>query len=145
MNHTQKYRLSQWEGTDRILMEDFNSDNLKLETALAAQAAASTKLGNCQIWTTTYTGDGQYGDAHPTRISFPAQPVFVAIMTNSDPFMLLHSSSISATYFNSNEIRGANVSWNPSKTSVSLVSNAPTFQMNHEGKKYFVIALLAKS
>lgn len=145
MNHTQKYRLSQWESADRILMEDFNSDNLKLETALAAQAAALTKLGNCQIWTTTYTGDGQYGDAHPTRISFPARPLFVAILTIRDPFMLLHPDSISATFFNSNEIRSANISWNPSKTSVSLVSSAPTFQMNHGGEKYFVVALLAKS
>ena len=37
-NRTDNYALSQWERSDRIQMEDFNSDNLKLETALAAQA-----------------------------------------------------------------------------------------------------------
>jgi hypothetical protein len=29
-NHTENYQLSQWERSDRILMEDFNADNAKL-------------------------------------------------------------------------------------------------------------------
>ena len=33
-NHTENYQLSQWERSDRILMEDFNSDNLNIERAL---------------------------------------------------------------------------------------------------------------
>ena len=36
MEKTPKYDLSQWEKTDRILMEDFNADNANLEAALAA-------------------------------------------------------------------------------------------------------------
>ena len=40
MNQTTNYKLSQWEATDRIQMEDFNSDNAKLDTALAAETAA---------------------------------------------------------------------------------------------------------
>lgn len=35
MNKTEKYQLNQWEKTDRIMMEDFNADNAKLEAALA--------------------------------------------------------------------------------------------------------------
>lgn len=35
MNKTEKYQLNQWEKTDRIMMEDFNEDNAKLEAALA--------------------------------------------------------------------------------------------------------------
>lgn len=38
MKQTANYKLSQWEGTDRILMEDFNGDNAKIEAALKAQA-----------------------------------------------------------------------------------------------------------
>ena len=34
MNHTPLFDLSQWEKSDRIQMEDFNSDNLKIENAL---------------------------------------------------------------------------------------------------------------
>lgn len=41
MQHTTNYALSQWEPTDRILMQDFNSDNAKLEAALSALAGAT--------------------------------------------------------------------------------------------------------
>ena len=41
MQHTTNYALSQWEPTDRILMQDFNNDNAKLETALSALAGAT--------------------------------------------------------------------------------------------------------
>lgn len=40
MQHTATHQLSQWEKSDRILMEDFNGDNAKLEAALNALAAA---------------------------------------------------------------------------------------------------------
>lgn len=36
MTQTQKYHLPQWEKSDRIVMEDFNSMTAKLETALTA-------------------------------------------------------------------------------------------------------------
>ena len=35
MNQTARYKLNQWDPTDRILREDFNADNAKLEAALA--------------------------------------------------------------------------------------------------------------
>lgn len=35
MNHTEHYQLSQWEKSDRILMDDFNADNAKIDAALA--------------------------------------------------------------------------------------------------------------
>ena len=37
---TPNYRLSRWAGTDRILMEEFNSDNEKIDTALKGNADA---------------------------------------------------------------------------------------------------------
>lgn len=36
MNTTDNYQLSQWDGADRILREDFNADNRKTEEALAS-------------------------------------------------------------------------------------------------------------
>lgn len=36
MQHTTSHELSQWAETDRILREDFNSDNAKIEAALEA-------------------------------------------------------------------------------------------------------------
>lgn len=41
MRKTEHYQLNQWEKTDRILMEDFNGDNAKLDAALAALRALS--------------------------------------------------------------------------------------------------------
>lgn len=38
MNKTANFQLTQWEKTDRILMEEFNSDNEKIDTALKANA-----------------------------------------------------------------------------------------------------------
>ena len=48
MKQTPNYQLSQWEKMDRLLMEDFNRDNAKLDAALAevsASAAASSSIG----------------------------------------------------------------------------------------------------
>ena len=36
MQHTQNYQLSRWEKDDRIMMEDFNADNEKIDAALKA-------------------------------------------------------------------------------------------------------------
>ena len=37
MKQTENYQLNQWEKTDRILMEDFNEDNRKIDEALAEE------------------------------------------------------------------------------------------------------------
>ena len=54
-NQTEHYGLSQWELTDDVRMEDFNSDNAKIDAALA------DKYGpNVPGWITgSYTGDGE--------------------------------------------------------------------------------------
>ncbi|MGM9573690.1 MAG: hypothetical protein ACI3VJ_04610 [Hominicoprocola sp.] len=40
MQHTQNYQLSLWAKDDRIMMEDFNADNEKIDAALKANADA---------------------------------------------------------------------------------------------------------
>ena len=68
---TPNYQLTRWAGTDRILMEEFNSDNEKIDTALksnadkaAAAVAAATvlegKLGLQHIQTLTSTETARY-------------------------------------------------------------------------------------
>ena len=39
--HTEHYQLSQWERSDKVLMDDFNADNAKLDAALASKAEAA--------------------------------------------------------------------------------------------------------
>ena len=43
MDYTQNYQLNQWEATDRVLREDFNSDNAKIDAAIAAAAARPSR------------------------------------------------------------------------------------------------------
>ena len=82
---TPNYRLSRWAGTDRILVEEFNDNWDKIDTALkgnadgvASAAAALENCGNCDIGLFTYTGNGKYGSANPTTITFPKMPtVFI--------------------------------------------------------------------
>ena len=72
MNKTANFQLTQWEKTDRIMMEDFNRDNAAIDTALksnadkaAALQTALASCGNCQIGLSTYTGTGRRGEEQP--------------------------------------------------------------------------------
>ena len=40
MNKTANYQLNQWAKSDRVLMDDFNADNAKIDAALKANASA---------------------------------------------------------------------------------------------------------
>ena len=64
MNKTANFQLTQWEKTDRIMMEDFNRDNAAIDAALKSNADKAAALqtalagaGNCSIETKSYTGD----------------------------------------------------------------------------------------
>ena len=41
-NHTANYQLNQWAKADRVMMDDFNADNTKIDAALKANADAIT-------------------------------------------------------------------------------------------------------
>ena len=51
MRETSNYKLSQWDKTDRIQMEDFNADNSKVDAALAAEKAAREAADAAQLST----------------------------------------------------------------------------------------------
>ena len=84
--HTTQYQLNQWQAGDPVLREDFNSDNLKLENALAALATAlATKAGNDQLSAAEQTipkvSAGSYvGDGTASKsISLPFTPKAVYV------------------------------------------------------------------
>lgn len=59
MEHTENYQLSIWEKDDRILMEDFNSDNARVDAALAAlaeQVAGKAEASGLTSLANTVTG-----------------------------------------------------------------------------------------
>ena len=51
MNKTANFQLTQWEKTDRILMEEFNSDNEKIDTALKSSADKAAALQTARSYT----------------------------------------------------------------------------------------------
>ena len=75
MNHTTNYQLNQWAKSDRVLMEDFNSDNQKIDAALGT--IPKLAVG-------TYTGTGKYGTTNKSKLTFPFKPSLVLIFHPAD-------------------------------------------------------------
>ena len=91
MNKTANFQLTQWEKTDRIMMEDFNRDNAAIDAALksnadgvAALQTALASCGNCKIVYGTYTGNGKSGSANPNKLTFDGKPVLVIVQAQSN-------------------------------------------------------------
>ena len=73
-NKTENYELNQWVKTDPVLMDDFNSDNQKIDKAIKAVADSIPK-----IETGSYVGSGSYGSASKNTLTFGFVPRLVCI------------------------------------------------------------------
>ena len=143
-NHTPNYQLSQWERDDRILMEDFNADNAKIDGALAEHAAAmeilSATKGNCQIHVGTYTGTGKFGEEHPTSYTFPVMPALFIIFRPGGSYpMIARGDARAATVINGSS--DMKLTW--TGTTVSWYGNSSNGQYNNNESIYFVVAFYA--
>ena len=171
MNHTTNYQLSQWEKSDKVQMEDFNADNVKIDAAIkaveqkadglvtgkadaaalstlsqtvSAHGAAITKFGDCQIYTRTYTGNGTYGAGHARTLTFSYPPKLVAVTGPNGVFMIMVYGSPAALFPNSSPPPcRAYVSWYGN--SVSWYGEYIEGHMNLNGETYYVTALCSKS
>lgn len=152
MKQTENYQLNQWEQSDRILMEDFNNDNAKLDAALAGQGSQLTALaaslaakGNCKIAITSYTGAGGSRNSTPTQpttVQFQKKPAFF-IIKGDTALLFATGESTSATCISPNmnwetAFLGPSLTWNGSLVSIS--SSYVNYQMDETGKLYEVIA-----
>ena len=100
IEQTANYQLSQWDAEDRILREDFNADNAKIDAALAAQAEAQSALasqiancGNCKVTYSTYTGTGTCGSSSPNKLSFDTKPFMIFIIDADGTCVIMHCNS----------------------------------------------------
>ena len=132
MEHTSNYNLSQWAGEDRILREDFNADNAKIEAALA-------NAGNCKIKVGSYVGTGAFGKQTPNTVVFNEKPVLVFI---SGPLSMtaLHGSPNGSL----NSGSTATVSWQDNSISWYSVQSVAN-QLNVSGTTYYYVALVQTS
>ena len=157
-NFTANYNLSQWERSDQVKMEDFNADNAKIDGALAGKAEQSAlnalsqtvsghtatlnKKGNCQIYFSTYTGTGSYGQSGPTSYTFPGKPLFVMVGTLSNELMIMFFQGVKlGAYFRNADQYGVPVSW--SGNTISWYAGSDFQQLNMKGVHYNIMALIA--
>ena len=148
LNQTTNYQLSQWESSDRILMEDFNDDNAKIDAALKSSADAVTAIqsqlagkGNCQVYFTTYTGNGAYDEGGARTLTFPHKPLFVVVTETDDSSCLTAAYGAPTVY-----TRATGAAWNEAswgEKSFTWWSDNAGAQLNESGKVYNVIAFLA--
>ena len=147
MKKTAQFGLNQREQTDRIMMEDFNRDNAKVEAALADQAASITGLtaqlaakGNCQIYTTTYVGTGTYGAGSPTQLTFPKPPLAIFV-TSPYGVVVFIRGDWGYSVLSVNDVARMPTTW--SGNTVSWYhSDGSNQQQNNKDATYHVVALM---
>ena len=164
-NVTKNYSLSQWERSDKVLMDDFNADNAKIDAALGtlatrvsqkaeqsalqaevnARAAAITSLSqsrNCRAYHYSYTGTGQSGREHPSTHTFPGKPLFVYIAGTTGYNIL----AIQGQAFTPNSNRTVIFTWSGNSLTWyeahSTAGMSPEYQCNSSGKTYQMFAIL---
>ena len=145
MEQTSNYQLNQWAESDRILRTDFNSDNAKIEAALADLTEAVAGCGNCQIVYGSYAGAGNYGSTHPNSLTFSGQPLLVLVLDDRLGAIaaLVHGAPCATLMYPRDNIREMDLIW--SGNSVSWNSDSTINQMNASGRLYYYIAFMAKS
>ena len=124
MNKTPNYSLSQWSRDDRVLMEDFNADNAKLDAALAVHAAALAGKGNCRVETSSYIGRTSQDRLDLSRtFTFSKRPALALIFGASCLFLI---SGVSGLFIGGYDaIHGAIdissriVAWNGNSATIS--------------------------
>ena len=138
MTYTTNYQLPQWVKSDRIMMDDFNDANTKIDAALKSQADALdtltgqlTEKGNCRITYTTYQGTGQYGQSNPTTLTFTqGEPDLVLVMDFYGHSILMRRGCSSAVNGDSLLFvtwSTSGVSWYSSMNGSSQMSSSGTY------------------
>lgn len=154
-SQTPNYGLSQWVRSDKVLMEDFNADNAKIDAALKAGTDSRASLGailaqkgNCQIVYGSYIGSGMAGESHPTTLTFDGKPVAVFL----SPVNTRNSSPISAFFLRGSESvyscpreldSGNRITWTGNSVSWYNYSASTGYQLNAAYTEYLYAALLA--
>ena len=156
MTKTTNYQLNQWAKSDRVMMDDFNADNTKIDAALkanadaaAAASAAVALCGNCKIETSTYTGNGKYGSANPTTLTFPKKPSLVIVFGFNALILISDKNGHTAFTLSAHPTYGLvyrgdtlNILWENS--TLQYYSDEASYQANCDNKIYQVVAFYAQ-
>ena len=155
MTKTTNYQLNQWAKSDRVMMDDFNADNTKIDAALkanadaaAAASAAVALCGNCKIETSTYTGTGSAGASSPTTLTFPKKPTAVIVFGEYSLLFITDKNTSTANVLcwlsDRTSWSRAKISWTGNKLKIYSENNGPAAQANMQNTVYQVIAFYAQ-
>ena len=135
MKQTENYQLNQWEASDRILREDFNNDNLKLENALEDLKT----LCSSQIYLLPYTGTGEAG---PITHTFPHRPVFICVMASGT--FVCGTRGVATLYGHTsiNTYVPTDVSWGDNSVTIGSADWPANYCLNIANVNYRILALL---
>ena len=154
MTKTTNYQLNQWAKSDRVMMDDFNADNAKIDAALKANAdaiaaettarvagdaalqSAVSACGDCFVEAKTYTGNGTKGSSNAIRFTFDKTPQIVFITGYGTTAIGVRGCSSAL----STDSGGLRTSWS-GKTVSWYHDNNYVSHMNNTGSTYTVIAL----
>ena len=146
MTKTTNYQLNQWAKSDRVMMDDFNADNAKIDAALkanadtaAAASAAVALCGNCAIYQTTYTG----GDMTTPTITCPGKPMALMVCESDGAPALIAWRGMPTTSTSSSSYEYT-ITWGERTVSWLLGKNLDG-NMNWSGKQYHALVLLDMS
>lgn len=166
MNHTQNYQLNQWEPEDKVRRTDFNADNARLDAALSGLAAADgaintalsgkadqsaldtlsaqvSRRGNCQLYVTSYVGNGKFHQENARTLTLPKPPQFVFITEKSGgAYSFLVRGMEYNRAFGYNTYYTVRAIWQGNKFTWYSDHDA-TAGMNAENSTYHLVALLA--
>ena len=145
-SQTPNYALSQWSKDDRILMDDFNADNAKIDAAIAGHEGRVAALercapfwGNCRIYASDYIGTGEFGKDHPSVMTFPKKPVWITILNDTGRVQVnILPEDVDYTYSAPTTNYKVFIKWNGN--TVSRYANGVSAQMNQIDKRYYIIA-----
>ena len=130
---TANFGLNQWTMEDKVLREEFNQNNQKIDTAMSC-------LGNCHIEVGTYTGNGS---TNSNRLTFSRRPVLV-LVSGEETYTGIFSGSVGSGITppisdgNSN-----NYSWSSNTLTWSNGNGLTSIQLNFSGKKYYYVAIFS--
>ena len=110
-----------------------------LSAIVSGHTGTLLKKGNCQICTSSYTGNGA---TTPKTVTFPGKPLLVVFAELSEGSLLVAAQGMLTAHTRTGTSSSAvSVSW--SGNSVSLTASGAGAQMNYAGRSYFVLALTA--
>ena len=144
MEYTKNYQLPLWAEDDRILRTDFNDMTEKLEGGLAELAGRVSSVGNCAIYTLSYTGTGGSGASTPNRLTFPGRPVAVFVADTEEGHSMLVTQGMKRGYVYRYEGVDQELTW--SGNSLTWYQRGGTTaaqdQLNQSGRLYRAFALV---